>query len=367
MTSYQVAEWLRKGIAAAQAGDVERAYELLLKVVDIDEYNEQAWLWLSSVVESDVDREVCLENVLAVNPDNTLAKAGLVHLRNKSVLPPAPPVESEARPPSQPELEPSSSITEASIEALATDWWDQAQPSVSPSTPEAFWADAPSTLSAPTAEQVQIETGWAQPRSKMTLRRVPISMRRLVIVALLLLGLLAASAAIMAVLQVGVFNPTKLDYARAMRPLLAEYDAWWAGPQGNLVEELDDFCGPGADGWRNQDVLRVCSLNPALDCALLVAHCGADVEAMRKQVTELSRAAQESGTALVSDFAAVSPPDEIALAHTRFVACVRARVADAVRVGGLARGESLVRRDDSPTCQMFAFAEAEVRAYVGDR
>ncbi len=60
MTSYQVAEWLRKGIAAAQAGDAQQAYEWLLKVVDVDEHNEQAWLWLSSVVESDGDREVCL-------------------------------------------------------------------------------------------------------------------------------------------------------------------------------------------------------------------------------------------------------------------------------------------------------------------
>jgi len=74
MTSYQVAEWLRQGIAAAQAGDADRASELLMRVVDVDEYNEQAWLWLSSVVDSDTDREVCLENVLAINPDNKLAK-----------------------------------------------------------------------------------------------------------------------------------------------------------------------------------------------------------------------------------------------------------------------------------------------------
>ena len=43
MTSFQVAQWLRQGIAAAQAGDAKKAYDLLLKVVDVDEYNEQAW------------------------------------------------------------------------------------------------------------------------------------------------------------------------------------------------------------------------------------------------------------------------------------------------------------------------------------
>lgn len=68
---------LRQGIAAAKAGQRERARDLLMQVVEQDEENGLAWLWLSGVVDSLDDREVCLENVLSIDPDNTLARNGL--------------------------------------------------------------------------------------------------------------------------------------------------------------------------------------------------------------------------------------------------------------------------------------------------
>jgi tetratricopeptide (TPR) repeat protein len=71
---------LRSGIEAAKIGDQAQARESLLAVVDADQENEEAWLWLSSVVESDEDRRVCLENVLVINRDNTAAKRGLQRL-----------------------------------------------------------------------------------------------------------------------------------------------------------------------------------------------------------------------------------------------------------------------------------------------
>ena len=71
---------LRAGIAAARAGDKAEARRLLLQVVESDERSETAWLWLSGVVETDVDRRVCLENVLALNPQNELAQRGLAKL-----------------------------------------------------------------------------------------------------------------------------------------------------------------------------------------------------------------------------------------------------------------------------------------------
>lgn len=74
---YEVSQWLRDGIAAAQAGRRKEARELLLRVVEVNEASEQAWLWLSSVVDSDEDRLIALENVLALNPDNVQARAGL--------------------------------------------------------------------------------------------------------------------------------------------------------------------------------------------------------------------------------------------------------------------------------------------------
>ena len=123
MPSDQVEQWLRQGIAAAKAGDMQRAYEVLLRVVDVDEYNEQAWLWLSSVVQSDADREVCLENVLAINPENKLAKAGLVHLHARTT-PPVP-------------LEPEAKVTPKppAAEGAPRDWWDQAQPAEAEARP----------------------------------------------------------------------------------------------------------------------------------------------------------------------------------------------------------------------------------------
>ena len=86
---------------------------------------------------------------------------------------------------------------------------------------------------------------------------------------------------------------------------------------------------------------------------------------MRAQVYELSREAQRIGKVLLKDLGAVSPPDDIALAHARFLACLQARVADAGRVGRLVRGEALTVPASPPACQMFSSAEVEVQAYVG--
>ena len=80
MSTYQIEASLKAGITAAKAGRWEQARELLLQVVEVDEQNEQAWLWLSGVVPGDEDRRVCLENVLTINPDNELAQKGLARL-----------------------------------------------------------------------------------------------------------------------------------------------------------------------------------------------------------------------------------------------------------------------------------------------
>jgi len=71
-------EW---GIEAAKAGENARARDILVHVVELDQYNEQAWLWLSAVVETVVDKRACLENVLFINPDNAQAALELHHLR----------------------------------------------------------------------------------------------------------------------------------------------------------------------------------------------------------------------------------------------------------------------------------------------
>ncbi len=76
-------ELLREGIAAAEAGQRERARDLLMRVVEMDEENVMAWLWLSGVVDSLDEREICLENVLALDPANAAARKGLAWVRKQ--------------------------------------------------------------------------------------------------------------------------------------------------------------------------------------------------------------------------------------------------------------------------------------------
>jgi tetratricopeptide (TPR) repeat protein len=85
-----VQERLRAGIAAAKAGQRERARDLLMCVVEQDEENLAAWLWLSGVVDSLDDREVCLENALELDPGNEAARKGLAWVRQKKGTPPPP-------------------------------------------------------------------------------------------------------------------------------------------------------------------------------------------------------------------------------------------------------------------------------------
>ncbi|MFQ5401390.1 MAG: hypothetical protein ACE5E7_17550 [Anaerolineae bacterium] len=80
MTTAKHARWLQAGIAAVKAGERDKARALLTQLLQIDERNEQAWLWLSGVVNTDDERRQCLENVLAINPDNEPARRGLTRL-----------------------------------------------------------------------------------------------------------------------------------------------------------------------------------------------------------------------------------------------------------------------------------------------
>jgi len=75
--------WLQEGIAAARSGQIERARTLLTRVVRVDERNVQAWYWLSRIVQDPREREVCLENVLQLDPAHTAVQAELADLRRQ--------------------------------------------------------------------------------------------------------------------------------------------------------------------------------------------------------------------------------------------------------------------------------------------
>ena len=78
---------LNRAIIAAKAGRKAEARQLLEAVLDADERNERAWLWLSGVVDSDEERVICLENVLSINPDSQAARRGLAVLRAATSAP----------------------------------------------------------------------------------------------------------------------------------------------------------------------------------------------------------------------------------------------------------------------------------------
>lgn len=83
MNDIELARWLYEGALAASEGRREEARRLLMQVIERDEQNEQAWLWLSGAVDDPADQQIALENVLAINPNNAAARAGLEWLHTQ--------------------------------------------------------------------------------------------------------------------------------------------------------------------------------------------------------------------------------------------------------------------------------------------
>jgi hypothetical protein len=86
-------EVVKQGITAFKAGRRTEAQELFQQALRLDKRNEQAWLWMSSVVETDAERRACLQTVLTLNPANAVAKRGLEHLQAATKPTTSPPPE----------------------------------------------------------------------------------------------------------------------------------------------------------------------------------------------------------------------------------------------------------------------------------
>jgi hypothetical protein len=78
---------LGQGQEAARRGDKEAARSILSQVVERDPHNEQAWMWLSGVVAEPEEQQICLENVLVINPNNAKARRGLDFISQKTGIP----------------------------------------------------------------------------------------------------------------------------------------------------------------------------------------------------------------------------------------------------------------------------------------
>ncbi len=77
MSTPEINNWLKAGIVALKAGKTEEARAILTQLLSVDERNEKAWLLLSRTVKVREERQLCLENALAINPDSQLARKGL--------------------------------------------------------------------------------------------------------------------------------------------------------------------------------------------------------------------------------------------------------------------------------------------------
>lgn len=83
MATNNVNAMVKDAVRALKSNNRDGARELLQRATDLDPYNEQAWLWLSGVVETEDDQRTCLQNVLFINPGNENARQGLEMLDAK--------------------------------------------------------------------------------------------------------------------------------------------------------------------------------------------------------------------------------------------------------------------------------------------
>ena len=90
--------------AAYRAGRSSEARSLLLQAVRHDPNHQDAWLWLSGLVETLEEQRACLENVLALNPAHERAHKGLEAIERQIAArdsQPAEPPASEPAPASE--------------------------------------------------------------------------------------------------------------------------------------------------------------------------------------------------------------------------------------------------------------------------
>ena len=78
-----VEDLLQAGQAAFDGGDRSSAHELWRAAAVADPYDERVWLAMLKVLTGDEDREVCLENIIAINPLNTESRRELRAIRRK--------------------------------------------------------------------------------------------------------------------------------------------------------------------------------------------------------------------------------------------------------------------------------------------
>lgn len=85
----QAEQLYARGVAAARGGQKTVAATLLRQAVKLNPQHEQAWLWLSGVLEQPEDVAFCLRAVLGINPSNERARRGLEWIEQHGEAAPA--------------------------------------------------------------------------------------------------------------------------------------------------------------------------------------------------------------------------------------------------------------------------------------
>jgi hypothetical protein len=80
---------IQQGLTATRVGDIEDARRLLRQATREQLDNVEAWLGLAGVVESLEEKQKCFAQALALDPDNSEAKAGLAIVEQKLAIAPA--------------------------------------------------------------------------------------------------------------------------------------------------------------------------------------------------------------------------------------------------------------------------------------
>lgn len=74
-------ELLQLAIRAARAGNKEPAREMFHRIWTEDKRNERAMMWLAKLADNKAERKQWLTRVLAVNPNNEIAKQTLHRMK----------------------------------------------------------------------------------------------------------------------------------------------------------------------------------------------------------------------------------------------------------------------------------------------
>jgi tetratricopeptide (TPR) repeat protein len=75
--SAQVASLVSLGHTLAEVGQKPWAYRLFARATELDDTNEEAWVWRAGLTDDIKETLSCLNQALALNPENAQAQAGL--------------------------------------------------------------------------------------------------------------------------------------------------------------------------------------------------------------------------------------------------------------------------------------------------